>query len=188
MTSKMNMIAIVVAVLCALFYTGCSSPLEKRLGVPLSAEDDCNPNIGAKNFSADASDCQIFYICDHGWPKIKICPADTIWTPAIERCEDKYDAVNRECNYIAPPRPQVTEVPAFIVDPDEMIGGFCADKMIGGFPADEMIGGFCADKMIGGFHAGKHREDVFVKEQTVFWHDLSCDFDAWEATSGGILG
>ncbi|XP_014669843.1 PREDICTED: uncharacterized protein LOC106810857 [Priapulus caudatus] len=94
--------------LAALAYMGWASPVEKRLGVPLQAEDDCNPYIGALNFSADTTDCQVFYICDHGWPKIRHCPSDTIWTPAVSRCMGKYEAVNNDCNYEAPQKPTAT--------------------------------------------------------------------------------
>lgn len=49
-----------------------AGPVEKRLGVPIEAEDGCNPTIGNATFVADAGNCQVFYICDHGWPKITV--------------------------------------------------------------------------------------------------------------------
>lgn len=64
---------------------------------------------------------QVFYICDHGWPKITFCPEDTIWTPALERCEDKYDAVNADCRYVAPPRPIDLEILPETIDPGETL-------------------------------------------------------------------
>ncbi|XP_014681035.1 PREDICTED: uncharacterized protein LOC106820939 [Priapulus caudatus] len=120
---------VLIIALCALVYMAAASPLEKRLGVPVQAEDDCNPKIGAKNFSTDATDCQVFYICDHGWPKIRRCPGDTIWTPALERCTDKYFAVNDECRYEAPPTPAPVTLapedldPAACYDPRNMCNG-----------------------------------------------------------------
>lgn len=85
-----------------LFTVAQATPLQKRLGVPLEAEDGCNPNIGNATYVSDADDCQVFYHCDHGWPKLTRCPGETVWTPGTERCEAPEDAVNDDCGYIAP--------------------------------------------------------------------------------------
>ncbi|XP_014664158.1 PREDICTED: uncharacterized protein LOC106806660 [Priapulus caudatus] len=93
-------------------FAAVATPVEKRLGVPIEAEDGCNPSIGAATFVSDARDCQVFYICDHGWPKITRCPGVTIWTQIDDhegRCEAPENGTNSVCGYVRPPPPTVTE-------------------------------------------------------------------------------
>lgn len=79
-------------------FTVWASPVQKRLGVPVKAERECRQGA---NYSTDIDDCTIFYICDHGWPKITPCPPNTFWTPLLERCEGPAFAINDECGYVA---------------------------------------------------------------------------------------
>ncbi|XP_014669736.1 PREDICTED: uncharacterized protein LOC106810766 [Priapulus caudatus] len=110
--------------LCALVYVAVAAPfndkIEKRLGVPIQAEIDCLDL--ALNFSSDATDCQVFYLCGNGWPYIRRCPGDTVWSPADERCMGKYVAINDVCRYEAPDLPvEVT------LTPEELDSAACYD-------------------------------------------------------------
>ncbi|XP_014676062.1 PREDICTED: uncharacterized protein LOC106816029 [Priapulus caudatus] len=88
-----------ILLIAASLYVALAGPVEKRFGVPLTAELEC---LNGANFSTDANDCQIFYICDHLWPKIRRCAADTIWSPRDQRCMGKFSASNEICGYRAP--------------------------------------------------------------------------------------
>ncbi|XP_014665098.1 PREDICTED: uncharacterized protein LOC106807305 [Priapulus caudatus] len=98
---------------CFLFVVGLlgvaqAGAVQKRFGVPVAAEDACNPSLGNATFAADASDCQLFYMCVHGWPQLSFCPADTILSQTsahVGRCETAVRACQRHvCGHV-PPRP-----------------------------------------------------------------------------------
>lgn len=80
--------------------TAWATPIQKRLGVPRKAEEECDTITGGRNFSTDVNDCRIFYICEHGWPRIQVCPHGTIWTPTLERCVTAEHAFNEECGFV----------------------------------------------------------------------------------------
>ncbi|XP_014676182.1 PREDICTED: uncharacterized protein LOC106816133 [Priapulus caudatus] len=115
----------VVAVCACLALVAAAVP-QKRFGVPLSAEDDCNPNIRARNFSADPNDCQVFYICDNGWPKISFCPGVTVWTPAAERCLNRHEAENAVCQFVYVP--EAVEIGVGLAPVDETCDFQCEDN------------------------------------------------------------
>lgn len=71
--------------------------------VPVTAQDACDYNIGNATYASDPRDCQIYFICDHGWPVASRCPDGTIWTPSGPHdgvCESPDRARNDECGFI----------------------------------------------------------------------------------------
>ncbi|XP_014681486.1 PREDICTED: uncharacterized protein LOC106821265 [Priapulus caudatus] len=112
---------VVISVVCIYALTVWATPV-KRFGVPVKAEDDCR---GGANFSTDVDDCQRFYICDHGWPKVRLCAAGSVWTPLLMRCELPENAINDECGFV-PPIPDNVAIDE-VERADEAAQWLCAD-------------------------------------------------------------
>ncbi|XP_014671026.1 PREDICTED: uncharacterized protein LOC106811818 [Priapulus caudatus] len=96
-----------ILALCALLavvgvVSGKTLRRDKRFFLPQTVVDQCDPNVGNLTFAADPNNCQVFYSCVHGWPKMELCPGFGVYNPGSQRCEDEEAAVNDVCGHIPP--------------------------------------------------------------------------------------
>lgn len=115
---------------------------------PFSAYDDCDPQIGGRNYSADPTACNIYYQCVAGWPMFTFtCPGRTIWTPTVEECLGSEVALNEVCGHF----PTVTKKPGA----GEQAGSG-TESGGGGLPPLPQTSGFlCADSSDGIKYVGR---------------------------------
>ncbi|XP_014667593.1 PREDICTED: uncharacterized protein LOC106809132 [Priapulus caudatus] len=77
--------------------------IKKRFGIPTNIADTCDYRFDSATYVADPTNCQSYYQCDNGWPILKQCPENTIWTPLGKLdglCRQPQVARNDICGFV----------------------------------------------------------------------------------------